>query len=306
MVSQVKRLCGALCSGKKSAYLAIFIMFVGPLLRLLDHVVYKLYSQTFEKKAEGIPDCYFMVSTPRSGSTVIYQALVRSTNCKYITNLHILFPNHASYIIKFLPRKSLKLTRSYYSYTESIFDVNEGNLLVDELFRGSVEEIRARFLKLLRKIDHTGNNPIIIKNVRNYDRIEILHQAVPELKFVRIKREPVQIIQSVLRAYHELGTFHPVTPLMKVVDDPILKAIRQYDEMNKTLELQCNRIQRSLYCEIKYESFCRDPGHSLKGDFWEYMSLDETFLPKLRISNKQKVNDFELTKILENYNEKKS
>ncbi len=295
MFLQIKRIKGAISSGKLAAFSGIGIILLGPITRVLDSLVYMFFTQLFSKRNNSIPNCYFLFSTPRSGSTIIYQVLTRASNCKYISNFHVLFPNHASYQVK----KAKGLGANYYGYTSSIYDVNEGNLLINRIFSGtaSPKEIRKRFFKLLRQIDHTGKFPIFIKNIQNYHNISLLHKAVPEIKFIRIKRDPKQIVQSVLKAYYELGTFHPVTESMRNTSDPVLKSVLQFKEMTEIMNKQTTNIPLTNLVEVGYEVFCEDPMVVLGNEIWSGIKFDDKKVPQLKVSKSQKVSDEELSLI---------
>jgi hypothetical protein len=175
---------------------------------------------------------------------------------------------------------------SYYGHTASLSDVNEGNYFIDSLFVNNPEkvELRKRFAKMCRQIDHTGTYPIVLKNIRNYSNIEKLYQAVPELSIIRVFREPRYVIQSVLKTYYEIGTFHPVTVGMKEMGDPVLKAYTQFKEVSKTIDDQLFRIPEANQMVIGYESFCdypfqsiekvavKFPGIEIKGGVSEYLA----------------------------------
>jgi hypothetical protein len=310
MIKSSKRLKNAIFSKKKAAYLGILIYVVGPLTRLLDNIIFYVFAVFFRKnkrKDRSRLKCILLFSTPRSGSTIIYQYLAKGISCHYISNLHVLLPNLASFIFsKKTFAKTAIFWENYYGYTSSLFDVNEGNYFIDKLFKNNPDKklLRKRFLKLLKQIDHTGNLPIVIKNVRNYDKVSKLYEAVPEVCFIQITREANQIIQSVLKAYYELGTFHPITNEMKSVNTPVLKACMQYYSITNTLTKQFADILDKSKAEINYETFCNDPKsviEKISVYFFEKdlkLNSELNSLPdKFNVSNKQKVTDAELEKI---------
>ena len=310
VLKNIKRLKSAIFSKKIASYLGILIYAIGPLIRLIDNIAFQVlavFFTSYKKKNITKRKCIFLFSTPRSGSTIIYQYLIRSFHCCYISNLHILLPHLAPYIfLKKNIAKPLNLGKNYYGYTPSLYDVNEGNYFIDKLFKNNPDKIllRKRFWALLNQIDHTGNSPIIIKNVRNYDKVSKLYEAVPEVCFIRITREPVQIIQSALRAYYELGSFHPLTEGMTVLEDPVMKGCMQYTSITKSLIKQFSGIPDKSKTEINYKIFCNDPKSVIEQIsatcFKEQLKISSELnsLPdKLNVSNKQKVTDAELEKI---------
>ena len=100
---QLKRLLGALCSGHPAAYMGLLLKAISPFSQPIDKIIYRASKAPDESPRyfAELPPCIMIVSPPRSGSTVIYQVLVRAIPSVYISNLHSLFPYCASrYMIK--------------------------------------------------------------------------------------------------------------------------------------------------------------------------------------------------------------
>jgi len=304
---QVDRLKGALRSGSSAARLGMFLKALGPFTRLLDKMIYgALYGN--EGKEEKLSTCLMIVGPPRSGSTIIYQVLARAIPCVYISNLHPLFPNCASsYMLRNgLFGVNLVGFHNYYGYTSSIYDVNEGNEIVGTFFRGNAnkELIRERFIKSASAIGTTQERPLIFKNLKAYSHISRLHEAVPEIVFLRVKRDPEQVIKSVVRAYHELGTFHPVPKALVncEINDPVEFAVRQILEIERVIDLQIEQIQKPARLEWWYEDFCSAPWPMIKNLAENYLKMDPSLLrrdavPELQISKHLKVSTDEAYRI---------
>ena len=249
-----------------------------------------------------------IVSPPRSGSTITYQVLTQVIPSVYISNLHSLFPCKASeYMFKNnLFGRSLADFQNYYGYTSSFTDVNEGNEIVDAILSdgGDKKQIRENFLKFIRVMRATAEYPLIFKNVGAYSKILALHKAVPELYFLRMKREPEQVIQSVLHAYHELGYFNPTPPSLQGnnASDPVEFAVSQVLEIERIIEHQKTQINPINWLEWSYEDFCLDTGTMVTDLAQNYLGIDKSFLrkgatPKLNISRRSKVSEQEADRI---------
>jgi hypothetical protein len=281
--SQVCRLIGALRSKNRAAYLGIALNLLKPFTKPID----KMLSIGFDLEQSAgrdIPPCVMIVSPPRSGSTIIYQALVRAIPSIYISNLHTIFPLHATACIMKRPYalSVLKSKSNYYGHTPWLRDVNEGNEFVDKLFKhgNGKKSIRNNFLKLIRTIQASKRLPFIFKNVRAYSQILPLHQAVPEIIFLRIKRDSEQVIQSVVRAYHELRTFHPIPENLKhsPFDGPVEFAVRQVLEIERTIDSQKENIKDAKWLEWHYEDFCENPWAKIKNLAECYLQLPASCL----------------------------
>ncbi len=304
---QIDRFIGAVRSGDPAARLGIFVKALGPFTRLLDKMIYRALVDS-EDKEDNIPPCLMIVSPPRSGSTIIYQVLVRAIPCVYISNLHSLFPHcTSSYLLRRnLFDANLAGFHNYYGYTSSIYDVNEGNEFFEAIFRGDADKdlIRERFIPFVKAMRATQERPFIFKNVRAYSHIARLHQAVPEIVFSRVKRDPEQVIQSVVRAYHELGYFHPVPKALvnREINDPVEFAVRQVLEIERVIDLQIEQIEKPARLEWWYEDFCSAPWPMLKNLAENYLKMDPSRLrrdavPELQVSKRVKVSTDEADRI---------
>jgi Sulfotransferase family len=283
--SNLKRLLGALQSGSQAARLGILIRAFGPITRTLDSVLPQGSSVKLTDN-DAPPPCVMIVSPPRSGSTIMYQVLVRAIPCVYITNLHMLFPRRASgYLLK-RDRfgKGLSGFKNYYGYTPFMNDVNEANELVSALFVGDPDqsELRARFIRFAHMLGAREGLPLIFKNVRNYPNIHRLHCAVPELKFLRVRRDPYQVVQSVLRAYHDLAHFHPIPKALQGRDwnDPVDFAVRQILEIEREIDEQMERIDSGVRLDWTYEDFCVNTWENASLLVEKYLGLNPTCLRK--------------------------
>lgn len=304
---QVRRIKGALRSNSPAARLGMFLRATGLFSRLLDQVFYRILCNN-ESKDNNLPPCLMIVSPPRSGSTIVYQVLVRVIPSVYISNFHFLFPNYASsYMLrKNLFGRNLGGVRNYYGYTSSIYDINEGNEIVEAVFSGSATRalVRERFIRFVKVMQATQQRPLIFKNVRAYNCIARLHKAVPEVVFLRIRRNPEQAVQSTVRAYHELGTFHPIPEnlLNCKINDPVEFAVQQYLAIEREIYLQKKEMDQSTWFECWYEDFCLDPWHIIEDLAENYLNMKLSCLrrdamPQLKVSKRVKVSASEARQI---------
>jgi hypothetical protein len=196
---------------------------------------------------------------------------------------------------------------NYYGYTSSIYDVNEGNEIVGDIFKDDATEhlIRKRFVKLTRVMKATSQRPLIFKNVAAYLHIHRLQEAIPEIFFLRIKRNPEQIIQSVMRAYHELGYFNPIplTLSKEQINDPVEFGVRQILEIERIIDFQKEKVGGANWLEWQYEDFCSNPWPMLEHLLENYLKMPPTCLrhdvlaEPLKVSNRVKVSATEATRI---------
>lgn len=259
----LRRFKGAVKSGNRAAYLGIFLKGVRPATNFLDRIIPVRIGT--DMNSRSLPPILMIVSPPRSGSTITYQVLTRVVPCVYLSNLHYLFPRHASSFMlqKKLFGKNISGFKNYYGYTAKINDVNECNEIVADFFSEGFEpeQIRKRFLAFLDRMKSDANRPLIFKNVRAYRHILNLHQAVPELIFLRIKRKTEMVVSSEYKAFLELGYFHPVPPELESerIRDPLDFCVRQVLTIEKSIDRQKQAINDNNWLEWTYEGFCETP-----------------------------------------------
>ncbi len=300
--THTKRFKSALLSNNPAAHYALIRSAILPFCRLLDTVL-SLFSRE-DKDPFSLPTVILLCSPPRSGSTVLFQVITRALDCSYVTNLHQLFPHSARALLSYLG-KYLDTPRelsSYYGHTKELMNVNEGNHLVDYWFKSmDTRSIRQRFIKSIRKIDSEKKPVIVLKNVKVYDRIFLLHQAVPELIFISIDRNTSQVVQSELKAFYELGYVNPIPDEIKNVssEDAVNYVVKQIVSMKTTMQSQLRKIPGRQVVYWNYEQFCKQPRECLEqisqrtqtDSNWSKLNID------LYPSSSQKVSDEERDRI---------
>src|SRR4030066_1435283 len=120
----LQRIFGALKNGGAEARMGILIQLLSPITQLFDNILINKSDRIIDN-VKGMIIC----GPPRSGSTLIYQAITCALPCMPYTNLHVLFPNHATNFIRNNkvkhPCKKVRF-KNYNGYTSGLFDVNEG------------------------------------------------------------------------------------------------------------------------------------------------------------------------------------
>ncbi len=302
--AQARRLLGALRSGHPAARLGMALAAARPLTVALDRLLRALPAQP----PEVMPPCVMIASPPRSGSTVVYQATTRALRCVYISNLHMLLPALASRWMLRRERFAAVMPgfNNYYGHTPSIYDVNEGNALMQWVLSPGLDaaQVRRRFGALATWVGAASDRPLIYKNVWAYDQLARLRDAVPELWTVRLRRDPEQAIQSELKAHYELGTFNPIPAALRADPpaDPVSFAVRQMLAVERTIDAQLAQAGESRVVRWSYEAFCAEPRRHVLA-LAESLGMDERGLRfdpaelALRASMDQKVDRAELEAI---------
>lgn len=301
--STFSRFKGALLSGNPAAYFGMLMIACTPPGNILDKLIFRHFVK--HDDSNEVPPCVLIISPPRSGSTITYQVLTRLIPSVYFSNLHAVMPSYAS--TRLLKKNKmglgLKGYKNYYGYSVAWNDVNEGNDVVSSFYEGNADkaEIRRRFIAFCKDMKATKDRPLIFKNVRNFFETSRLAEAVPELKFIRIKRDVDQIIQSEYKAFEQLGAFHPIPARLEgqlPVLGPHKFAVEMILEMEKVLDEQKHAIAPENYMEWHYEDFCENTLPMVKGLMENHLNMDTSkmrdYPTNLKASRSQKVSDADL------------
>jgi len=246
---------------------------------------------------------------------VIYQALTRALPSVYLSNAHALFPSLGTRLLR-AGCKRLKAHQSfnnYYGYTSHLFDVYEGNRFfawahrVPNGISGDEYDqyIRTEFGRLIALLSPLPSECVIFKNARAYSIVKRLHRAVPEIVFVRVRRDRGQVIESVVRAFHDLDYFHPIPDSLRevAIEDPIEFAFAQIEAIEASLDGQFSHLSPSSRFEIPYEAFCEHPHEFINTLAYDFLNLSPgsvrecSALDRLRPSRRRKVSDAERLRI---------
>lgn len=308
LIIAINRIKAALSKGGSAARWSMFYMALAIPGRILDSVLLKSFAK---KDTSGkVPPIFIIVSAQRSGSTFTFQLLSRLIPTVYHSNLHSILPKYASsYLHKNeLFGKDLKGFKNFYGHTAKINDINEGNGSLMPLFEGNPnkEELRRRFVEMASYMKGSDEMPLLFKNVHVFPFMQQIHEAVPEVKYIYLKRNEEQVIQSMLKAYYDLGYFNAIPKALEGQENqmgPLPFIVRQFIETEKGILVQKEQIAPSNWIEWSYEDLCSNC-KGLLGDLLEQhtslsrdkVNMDYLTSP-LKASFSQKVSDKEVKEI---------
>lgn len=148
------------------------------------------------------------------------------------------------------------------------------------------------FLEACRKVQFTSNpeNALLLKNPWCFPHFGYIHQVLPNARFIFIHRNPINVIDSKLKATDQiLSGWNAYIGLLskqykKIFKNPIYRFayrimyLKQFNiGVNKTLKQSIEStsyflehvqdLQKSSYVSIRFEDLCDDPKTTLEGIF---------------------------------------
>jgi len=212
----------------------------------------------------------FLSGYSRSGTTMIYQALVACLpGVEYINNLVILFPRSypivSGWYRKLIRKRDLGLV-NYYGRTLGLNGTNDGAQIMESLFGPTCFlhpglKNKDRIKQFFRSHYKSHKTDLLFKNCNLYLKFPELQNLYPDSIFIFVKREPKATCLSTLKARHFIqGTEdcaweysvsrnngenkHPV--------DEVMSNIKYAYQLIENMD--CRNL-----ITIDYEEFCKDP-----------------------------------------------
>ena len=160
----------------------------------------------------------FIIGAPRTGSTVLYQAITNQGDVLYIDNLVCRF-NKVIFIGFWLSSKLFgnrphNCFNSVHGGTSGFHAPSECGgfwyrwLPMERHFIDFDEVTQANIARMRQEITAVSNyfdKPIVFKNLNAGQRMRLISQIFPNAKFIYITRDYLHTAQSILNAKRELG-----------------------------------------------------------------------------------------------------
>lgn len=313
-------------SKNKAAYSALIREGVRLGASPLDQLLSFFERRQHKNASESRHPMILVVGAPRSGTTLVYQALAHFLDVTYPSNGSGLFnksPLTAALIQKKLVRKLKPSFENYYGQTSRLSDCNDAfdlwNRWLGEDRYHPKSELTDEQSTQMRNFFDTWMNafdkPFLNKNNRNAFAIKVLARHLPNAKFVVVRRNPVCVAQSLIVARKKIqgnesigwglnssSTIGKSDPLAYV--DDVCSQIQTIDD---EMDSQLMTVDSDRVINVTYEGFCNSPQQTIAAVAakFEGLRLDETSdlseLQPFEISQKLTINRDELNRICERF-----
>lgn len=212
----------------------------------------------------------FIVGPPRSGTTLIYQLLVSGFHFAYINNLMAAFPSLMVPIFRLFFDRSPGVARSKYGYIPGLLAPNEAGAIMRLWFSDTRNEEACKVRDVIATLSYFNESSFISKNLFNVLRINEIRSIFPEAVFIRVKRDPRYVVQSIYRSRLALDSgnaksWWSVAPegYEEITEEsPIFQSAWQVSAIESILD-GLVEDDSSTCIQLDYHNLCSAPHQSL-------------------------------------------
>lgn len=289
---------------KPAARSALFMAGAGLALTPLDYVL-----QVFEKRKINNVNppqkpIIVVVGPPRSGTTLVAQFLINTFHVSYFNNLTSLFPRSPITAIKRFGSMAPLRAGDYdafYGKSRGLSGANDALYIWDRWLgsdRGVVPDALApgatqSISKFFGAVEQVYKLPMVNKVNRLNTCAHLISEALPNVSFVCLYRNPLNLAQSLYIARREIsgslraayGVQHDVT----APDDPVEDVCQQVLFHERHAQEQQERLGIDRFSIISYESFCRNPNGLVEMVARQHPSLE------MRKPNSERMESFAIS-----------
>jgi LPS sulfotransferase NodH len=226
------------------------------------------YGEEHEFSQEGLHPV-FIVGAPRTGSTLLYQLMVKHLKVSYISNAMALLPRHMLSIAQWTRHwmnNIEDIRRAHVGYVPGLFRPNEAGAIMRKWFDEGKPRDRMCIRNTVILLSEVLDGPFVNKNLLNSLRLNSIYTVFPEARFIHITRNPLYTAQSIVLTRRSRGTDwlgpRPHGYEGTLGSSPLYQAIWQVKRIEETV---AEFLLRCLpdHIGIAYEEVCRDPKGTL-------------------------------------------
>lgn len=257
-------------------------IFARPLDSLLSRRELRLIHPGSVPETEVSWPVILVVGAPRSGTTLVYQTLARYLDVTCFSNLTSMFPKSpltGTHLMRWLPGGRSADFENYYGQTAGLHGPNDGFQIWNR-WLGDNRYIPRTDLSIAEQLDmrtffsawcRRFGKPFLNKNNRNTGCLSLLSEVLPEARMVVVRRNPVYVAQSLIKARADVQGDKSVGWGLHSSDacnsDPLGYVDDVCDQIlliEKELDEQLALIPQDKIVEVTYEGFCEDPQAALQ------------------------------------------
>lgn len=236
----------------------------------------------------------FILASPRTGSTFLYQMVCKYLNVSYFSNAATPMSN-MPFLAFLLSRTLINLEQSSiecvneYGVSKGISGPSEATLIFNNWFKHEhPSEIRSsdftsyshmqKMQRVFSAINAISSAPLVTKNAWNCFRIKALRGAFPEARFIHLKRDIVQSSYSTLQARKKAGDPNIIWNSASPSNYDEIRRLPYFaqvvEQQIQTNEAVRQGLSKAKYaCVLEYNELLVNPEKTLRS-LAEFMSVE--------------------------------
>lgn len=233
----------------------------------------------------------FIVGAPRTGSTILFQLLIRKYKFSYFNNLQSFFYASPAIIAKMSYRLAIKNAlklrlNSKYGYIKGVFSPSEAGAVFrywfgEKGFSDRSTENRRKYIKnTINYISSLSSAPFLSKNLNNSLRLNAITSVFPEAFFIWIKRNPLYASQSLIKMRRTLygseniwASVKPAKYKKLLKYEPFEQVARQIKDIEDYIGKTLNDRTGFNFISVSYKNLCEDTQNVLNNVSKTYESM---------------------------------
>ncbi len=221
-----------------------------------------------------------VIGVPRSGTTLLHQALASRLELGYVNNLIAAFWRAPTYGIQLSKKLGLDLLESTFESnfgrTAGITEPHEFGYFWNDHLRypdlserpaGHEDTIAWSYLRrVLVNMSHQYGGPFMFKPMLLIWHLEKMVETMPRTCYVWIRRDPVQNALSLLQmrkslfgTLDEWASLRPREPTALSHEPPWRQVVAQVILLERTIDRASNSLGPEHVHGVRYEDFCSSP-----------------------------------------------
>lgn len=258
-----------------------------------------------------------VVGPPRSGTTVVYQTLVKTLPVSYFNNLTSVFPR-SPITVNSMARRPFRNEevrfRSFYGRTARWWEPNDLLSLWERWLGGDLRfppaalspNMAKEMLRFFGAWTSSFGSVVSKSNALNVSA-HLVAAALPQAHFICLSRHPVFLAQSLLIARRYIsGTAnlpYGVDSPTRIREENPLKDVCSQVQFHRDVADSQRSLIGSRFWMVDYESFCARPSLLVERVARQVLGLDfsaenvDSLVPPIKAESRQKLPDVEFTQI---------
>lgn len=285
-VGLARRLLG---SGDADAYAAMAHAALGVVCAPVDALLEASERRLYQAAPAPVLPQLFVCGPPRSGTTLVAQALIAHLPVAWLSNLTAVFPRAPIRAMTLFSRRLpvwQATYRSYYGRSRLLNAPNDSLQIWDRWLgadrtRPRVEltaEEREAMVRFFGALEQLTRHPLVAKNNNLNLQALPVAEALPGARFLVLDREPEFLAQALLMARREIhGNLlapYGLHPDVRADDDPITSVCRQVTAHRRAGAALHAALGPTRSMVLSYEEFCSHPQATMARIATELLGID--------------------------------